>query len=438
MAPRLFTAVEHGALTSTTPLVGTDWDRLMRSAAHLPADVLRRTKAGVRAGPYVGILDFGWCQVEVLPRIADELDASQRRTFLLNVLGRAGLVPRPMVSRAAVLAGRERLLEALVGAFAEQLHDDLIQGVPRRYHVHEERLPQVKGRIIFAQLARSLPSERHLTPVRYAPLQYDNPITQTLRALVAALSRQAVTPRTLEALEHCDRMLGAALPVPLTGLHPGRIRLTRQESRWRPYLDLAAVLKAGHAPIPISHGEAEAFGLLFSLHDVFERLVRRALSGRELSDLYLRQRPLRPRLLHPLPSGTPTLPLRPDLLFENTAGAPQVVADTKWKDLSPDARSLGLTPADVYQVAVYMAAHAVPRGLLLFPERPWMEQGQGLPWHKRFRLAGGQGELVVGSVDVVGLASSEATRRREAVERLEATVALSQNTRQDPAARTSA
>lgn len=423
MVGRLFTAVEHGALTSTTPVARSDWDRLMRSAAPLPGDMLRRTREGITAGPYVGVVDFGWCQVEVVPRITEDLSEPEQRAFLLNLLGEAGLVPHPVVSRAAVLAGRERLLEALIGAFAEQLHDELFRGVPRQYYAHEERLPQVKGRIRFAELARSLPSQHHLIPVRYAPLQYDNLLTRTLRALVAALTREATAPPTLEALERCDRMLGAASMVPLARLHPGRLRLTRQEARWRPHIDLASALKEGRVPVPISHGESEAFGLFFSLHDVFERVVRRALTGQVVPGLHLRRRPARPRLLHPVDDGPPSLPLRPDLLFEDDAGQPRIVADAKWKDLAPTSPSLGLTASDVYQVAVYMAAHGVDRSLLLFPERGWMsEAAEGHPWHRRFRLAGGQGELVVGAVDVVGLASTRAVRRRDAVSRLRDTI----------------
>lgn len=411
------TAVEHSLLRASDEFGHSNWDRLMRSAAQLPADVFRRTSDGVKAGGYVGVVDLGWCQVELLPKIAEESSDSERRAFLLDLLNRSGLVPRPLISRASVETGRDRLLESLIAAFAERLHDELLHGVPRKYEVRDERVPQVKGRIRFGALARSLPSEHHRMPVRHAPLQHDNEITRSLRALVEVLARESVSPRILETLEHCDRMLGAATRKPLYRLRPGRVRLSTQEVRWRPYLDLAETVRRGQVPIPIHPGREEAFGLLFSLHDVFERLIRRTLAGRSFREITLQHPPVRPRLLHPIPRGTPVITLRPDLLFADGSGNLTLVADAKWKRLDKTSPSLGLTPGDVYQVATYMAAHSVDRGILLFPELSWMSVRE-VPWQRKFSLAGGQGQLTVGGVDAVGLASRNRIRRKEAIERL--------------------
>lgn len=415
---RRFTAVEHGPLSSEPPVSNAGWDRLMRSAARLPGDVFRRTARGVVAGGYVGVVDLGWCQLEILPKGTAELSVDHRRRFLFDLLDRAGLIPRPLISRTAVASGREHLLQVLVSSFSTQLHHDLVVGVPRRYQTREERLNQVKGRIRFGALATSLPSERHVIPIRHAPLQFDNGLTRILRALVTALREAAESQRDLTTLDHCDRMLGAAKRIPLSLLRPQSMRLARQEERWRPYVDLAVLVRRGQAPIPTSAGEAEGFGLLFTLDDVFERLVRRTLASNPPHRMLLARRPLRPRLLHPVSAGVASLPLRPDLLLTDDAGRPILVADAKWKELSRQSDSLGLRPSDVYQVATYMAAHSVDRGLLLFPEGAWMREGGRSSWSSRFRLAGGQGQLTVGGVDVFGLASGDTQRRAQATERL--------------------
>jgi 5-methylcytosine-specific restriction enzyme subunit McrC len=417
------TAVEHGPLRGTEQLGHVGCDRLMRSAARLPSDVFRRTSNGIRVGGYVGVVDLGWCQVELLPKIAEGISDAERRRFLLNLLDRSGLIPRPLISSAAVDKDRGRLLESLIAAFAEHLHTELLRGVPRRYEVRNERMPQVKGRILFGELARSLPSRKHLIPVRHAPLQYDNDVTRVLRGLVDVLSRHSLAQSVVETLDHCGRMLGAVSSVPLERLRPGRIRLPRQERRWQPFLDLAEMVRSGQLPVPISPGRAEAFGLLFSLHDVFERLIRRALTGRLFEHLELRTRPTRPRLLHPIPDGPPVLKLRPDLLIAGGSGDLRLVADAKWKRLDGDSSSYGLSPSDVYQVTTYMAAHSVVRGILLFPELPWMLDEPN-PWYRHYSLVGGQGQLMIGGVDVVGLASREPDQREAAVERLTALLAL--------------
>ncbi|MEX2608832.1 MAG: hypothetical protein WEA24_02725 [Gemmatimonadota bacterium] len=415
---RRFAAVEHGLVSSETPVSNAAWDRLMRSAARLPGDFLRRTGRGVVVGGYVGVVDLGWCQLEILPKGTAELSADDLRRFLFDLLDRAGLVPRPLISRTAVASGRHHLLQVLISSFSSQLHRDLLLGVPRRYHIREERLSQIKGKIRFSALATSLPSERHVTPIRHAPLQFDNGLNRVLRALGTALRDAAESRQDIMTLDHCDRMLGAARIISLHHLRPHRVRLSRQEDRWRPYVDLAVLIRRGQAPIPTSTGEAKGFGLLFTLDDVFERLIRRTLASSPPLGTKLSLRPVRPRLLHSVSTGVASLSLRPDLLLTDGGGHPILVADAKWKQLPSRSGSHGLSPTDVYQVATYMAAHSVDRGLLLFPEAAWMREGGRSSWRNRFRLAGGQGELTVGSVDVFGLASGDSQRRAHAVERL--------------------
>ena len=48
-----------------------------------------------------------------------------------------------------------------------------------------------------------------------------------------------------------------------------------------------------------------------------------------------------------------------------------IVIDTKWKELNPSERTLGVDQADVYQMLAYARAYEARRLVLLYP------------WHKR-------------------------------------------------------
>jgi len=82
--------------------------------------------------------------------------------------------------------------------------------------------------------------------------------------------------------------------------------------------------------------------------------------------------------------------LKPDLLFRDSAGRVALVADTKWKRISPPAQSnpvsgeevvkvgtFGIRQADVYQLFAYSEYFAEPKTpsdvVLIYPQDPRLE-----------------------------------------------------------------
>jgi 5-methylcytosine-specific restriction enzyme subunit McrC len=396
---------------------------ILRATQHLPA-AFRPVLGGqsLQIGNIVGFIDLGDVRLEILPKASgvagEEGDAGQ---FLLDLLSIPGVVPRLRPAAGDVHATAS-LLEGLVRAFADDLAERLSQGVPRRYSEVAENSPVVRGRIDFCRMALRPPGNDHILPIRHAPLQFDNPLSQVILATVNRLLRVVRSVRTAAILQHCAALLDRVSRVSLTPERVRRLQLTPFESAWKPVVDFAAALASGYFPDPVSGGAIRSFSLTFSLDDLYEAVLRK-LRPTVLAGSGLALATTRPRspLLRSLDTGAEVLALKPDYLFLGAVPPAQkrLVGDAKWKRLKGESPSLGLDSSDVYQLTTYMAYHGLDRGVLLFPADRWMAHGESA-WSRRFALidpAGGKRITVVG-VDLAHLISQDPGLRATAQERL--------------------
>ena len=61
--------------------------------------------------------------------------------------------------------------------------------------------------------------------------------------------------------------------------------------------------------------------------------------------------------------------MKPDLSFLNEMNKPVAIADAKWKVLDESERTLGISPADMYQMASYASRYGVEWVILVYPSQ---------------------------------------------------------------------
>ena len=396
-------------------------ERIIRYTAYFPFEVVTLDRRGLRAGNVVGSLDFGKLRLEILPEASATSLPEEDAQFLLNLLADAGVLSRSTVTSGRVRYVPGAAIEPLIVAFANRLLQRLSDGLPRRYSPREEWSPVLRGRINFSAQAGRVPGRDHLLPIRHTPLQPVNPLTHLVRSVVGYLLGASRSARSRSILLACDQMLSDVPRVPLTAEVVQRVHLSSLETRWQDVVELAEALVQSKAPDPTSAGRSRLFSMIFSMDDLFERVLRRnlrdTLAG---ADVELGARPHRLHLLHSAESGAMALPMKPDFLFHRR-GEPTVqalVGDAKWKRLDASSRSFGLKPADVYQLATYMASYSLPRGLFFFPRVEWMASG----WSHTFRIAGRDASIRVVAVDTPALVSPDRTTREQAIHKLRSAV----------------
>jgi 5-methylcytosine-specific restriction endonuclease McrBC regulatory subunit McrC len=379
--------------------------------AGLPFEVFRIDQGGLRVCGAVGLLEVGGLQLELRPKVELAPNEDPAR-FLMDLLWKSGISPRlfPRAARTAVVA--DSIPEALIQAFADDLLQRLRWGPPRRYHQRIEESQVVRGRVDFGRLATRAPGRDQFVPVRYAPLQGDNPLAQVIKATSVRMLGLGRSARSRRMLHACVAQLPQADLVPLTAALVDRVRLTRFESDWHPVLAFARALVRNQAMSPVAGGGDPAVSLLFSLEDVFEGVLRLAIpQALAPTPFVLQHRPSRLRLLKHDDSGRELLQLRPDYVFASQSGERVAVGDAKWKRLVNRGPGFGLRSSDAYQLTTYMARHGLANGILLFPWQPWMPVG----WAETYRLVGGPGRLRLVGADIAGLVSRSVERRDAAL-----------------------
>jgi 5-methylcytosine-specific restriction endonuclease McrBC regulatory subunit McrC len=230
---------------------------------------------------------------------------------------------------------------------------------------------------------------------------------------LAAASELAVRTRsstTRAALASCEDLLSGVRRRRLTSQLAADVTLTRYEHRWERLVTFVRVLATSRRFNPVETGTSGSYSLVFSLHDLFESLVRKnlliALRG---SALRLRKVGIPERLFR-RSDGHEVMLLRPDLVLEAVAtSATASVADVKWKRLSESSRSFGVAAADAYQVATYMTQHAVAKGTLIYPVDEWMQPG----WRERLDFTAGTGTLSLVAVDPRRLVDDDPLNRED-------------------------
>jgi 5-methylcytosine-specific restriction endonuclease McrBC regulatory subunit McrC len=409
-------------------------ERLIRAGAGRPFDVFTINSRGIWAAGAVGMVDIGNLQVEILPKASGTVTvaadpAASGQTLLRDLLCFSGLAPRAFSRGGRTATGDLGLVDALLRAFALDLLDALQDGSPRRYAVLEEVSTVIRGRPDLQKLARRTPGADHMVPVRYAPLQPDNNLGRLLLAATEAAARASRSAGTRSLLLHCVELMDAVTRVPLTRELASSVELNQFEGQWRRAAAFAGVLAEGRRPDPVSAGGTTLFGILFSLNDLFESLLRRSFAEalRE-SELKL-EPPSRNRfLLESMTSGVQSIALKPDFLFVDRDGTRKVVGDAKWKRLRPDRPAFGLKASDTYQIGTYLARDGLERALFFFPSDDWMSDHVDFDatagwWRHRFKMIGPAAPTIsIVGVPVRALVSSEVAVRTTALRTLRAMV----------------
>lgn len=362
-APALVRASEHS--------------RVALPAAWNTADVRERLEAaalrtGVRAFEIrgrqlhalgaVGVITLGGLTVEITPKTED---GQPPAIFLSELLRFSGAMPGLSVLEARVAAGERSLLEIILGWAAREAASNIREGLPRRYEAREELTSAVRGRIEMRRLATRRPGREFELHVRHAPLTDANPLTRILQWLLEEIATRTALAPTRQL---CQRLL-QEMPPQKAG-RPNledldRIVLMSSEGRWQPLLAFAALLLRQIAPDPTRGGGEQAVAVLFTLHDLFERVLRRVFrDGLGATDTTLVSAGR--RLLRSIsPPYSEQLSLRPDFMFRGPDGLR--IGDAKWKRiLSPDGQ-VRLGEADAYQLATYLAVFNANAGYIFCP-----------------------------------------------------------------------
>jgi len=295
------------------------------------------------AQQFVGVIDLGPHQVEILPKI-DGPDGATRSN-LMRMISEAWQLELHVQGPTAMGRTTETILEAMIRLFCEQLWSAVRQGLVRRYQPVEEVLLVLRGRIDIAQQVRRNLARPDRLHCRFDEFTADNPLNRVLKAALRALLRIArgqSTARSVAELLFCFADVG---DVDGASIDWAAVKLDRLSRRYEPLVRMARMFLEGASPDVVS-GNGVGFALLFDMNELFEAYVGRQ-AIRALRPLGFDVRLQGPKRHLALDSeGAGAFELRPDIIVTDTHGA-RFILDTKWKRLQEGASREAVSSGDL-------------------------------------------------------------------------------------------
>lgn len=354
---------------------------------------------------FVGVVNIGHDQVEVLPKI--EGDIPQVRHNLAKMI--AVVLDLELYDQDSTKVERhnDSILEILIGLFCQKLWQCVRRGMVRRYESRSENLAMLRGRLsVSDQIRHNLARPDRLACI-FDEFSENNHLNQALKAALCILSKVAksqVNQRNIAELLFCFQDVE---DIAANAINWEKAATNRLSIRYKPVLAIARLFIEGKSPDIIT-GAGDGFALLFDMNQLFERYIgavaKRVFSGAGLSVTLQRPR----RHLARYANGTSAFELKPDIVASND-GVIAFIIDTKWKRLKEQATREGVTVTDVYQMYAYSTQYASPDVLLLYPHHP--ELGDWKPRRAEYWVNGPDGvramtqRICVSTIDLQDLRS---------------------------------
>ena len=347
----------------------------------------------IKATRYVGLVRLGDTTLQTLPKIAargdferpentPEYQAAVRSAMrnLLVMLSLACDLPLRARNSAQLHTETGDWLEILTRLFALELHSQFKAGLPHAYVTVEERLPLIRGRWLVGQQLAHHSYDRLRFDVSYDEFSADTPLNRIFSLTVDTLWRLTQDPLNRRLLLDLRDWLAGCKPDRETLQSDlSRVHFTRLDERFHPAFNLARLFWEQRL-VQLSTGSLPAFAFVFDMNRLFQDFVAHFLqrhhrhilqgawqAGSILLQAHGQRVHLAQRTLPGRTSGKPVFQLLPDILLLSPGGAPYLIADTKYKRLSPLLADGGVAEGDAYQMLAYARSWNCSQVLLIYP-----------------------------------------------------------------------
>lgn len=342
-------------------------------------------KDGFKTQNYIGTISFRGEQLNIFPKIyrEDEDDADAGALTIQELiddlvawLGYCDKFNFPFVSMKEELTGAQTFLELLITVYVHYVRAAINRQPFFRYEEVSETGNSPRGKIDFKDYAaRKYPSGQWGTlQYTYSGFIFDNLLNRIIKCTCKMLEPVTVQPGTRRILHDILLRLGAVRMVSCTPYDCDHVHLNALQSNYALILSMSKMFLLNKVSSN-DLGAADTFCFLFPAELLFEGFIggfiREAFSDRvnvstQTKDLYLTELVVDGAVI-----GNRFL-LKEDILLQTDDAL--VVLDTKYKEidqlgkiLDGGGSRLGISDADMKQMAVYANRRGASRLYLLYP-----------------------------------------------------------------------
>jgi 5-methylcytosine-specific restriction enzyme subunit McrC len=313
----------------------------------------REGKAVLTATQYVGVVSLrDGPTIQVTPKAAG--------TNLLSLLRYAHNTSATTFESQTQYQQGQTFFDALGSIYETELRRVLNRGLHTDYKRVSGTEQHLKGQLDLQRQLQRQPPTPSVFECTYDELTHDitanRAILYATSLLLGLVSDRSIT-QSLRQHQQILRRRVELTPVTVQGLDG--IQLTRLSEYYEDILRLARLVIGNAFVGELQAGQSASFAMLVNMNTIFEQVVERAVSE-VLSDHEGWRAEAQEQSQSLLTSGRHMVTLKPDITVYDSAGTVRLVADAKWKTMSP-------TNADFYQLTSYMLANDAP-GLLVYPD----------------------------------------------------------------------
>ncbi len=324
----------------------------------------------LRIHQFVGVVQMGGLQLEILPKLEGLPDPAQVRQNLLAMLAMTQDLEVRASEMVGFLESSEPFICALARLYCRRLLEAIRRGFRQDYVMIHDLLSNVRGKVDWPAQSKQQATQRLEFSCIYDERSEDTPLNRTLKAalLVAGTMLEgARTTSVVTELRHAMDCVSDTRPSPE---QVARIRTNRMNRYLEPLLVLAKLILGNRNPDlgRSAMGNRNTYALLWDMNVLFEEYVGR-LTREVMGPKGFRvelQEGASSYLAHESTTNKRAFLLKPDILVRQ-GRKPSVVADTKWKRLDSHQGNLGVSEADVYQVLAYAYRYETNWAVLIYP-----------------------------------------------------------------------
>lgn len=367
MKPKRFSVYEYGRLKLGQSYNGTRLDQPLLDALerfHSVSELkyFNLIHKGVEFREYVGVLQVGGAQIEVLPKPDKHGgDVNAWRDLLIGMLKEVGMFRVKAPSDSQLTLRSNSILELYFDIFISEVEYLIRTGLVKQYRRESRNQTALKGPLDFPRhVAKNLVhKERFLTNCSV----YDHDhiwhcILGQAISLIRLLSQDTGIHSRVGALELNFPQTSSAR---ITERTFNNLVYSRKTEGYRTAIEIARLLLLGFHP-DLAAGAEPVLALMFDMNLLWESFVYHSLRKQFL----LNSAPYSIRAQASTPfwrSENRRSSLRPDILIRHNGDGRSYVLDTKWKDVSGS----GPSPGDLQQLFAYSQFFRSAKNALVYP-----------------------------------------------------------------------
>ena len=328
----------------------------------------------VKFAQYCGVISLGKLSLEILPKIyGKENEPGACRKALIKMLVKARRLKAQRGGTANIALQKHALLDVFILHFCDQLHAELMQGMIRHYVERNENINVLRGRLRVEQQFKHNLAHRERLYCQYDDLSADNTHNQVIKYVLCLMMKISTGVMVRKQLTELLMRFEAITDVKADLKMVDSLTFNRFTCRYKEiFKQCRWFLQGLHPDVLVGHDPC--LTLLFDMNKLFESYV--AIIFRKLAwaeGIRLREQGPQKYMVRRDDRNEQLFLMKPDMVFLDTDNRFVAIADAKWKMLDDREKKLGISQADLYQMAGYAMRYAVDRLALIYPKQQWLQ-----------------------------------------------------------------